>query len=80
MSAEIAPALEIIFRKSMTEGTVPEDWRVANVTPIFRKRAKANAGNYRPVSLTSVCSKLMETLMYQGTNDGALRKKLADWS
>ncbi len=57
---EISPALTILFRKSMAEGSVPADWRRANVTPIFKKGSKSDPGNYRPVSLTSICGKLME--------------------
>jgi len=57
---EIAPALTIVFRKSLASGDVPADWRLANVTPIFKKGKKADPGNYRPVSLTSICGKLME--------------------
>ncbi len=60
----------------MTEGTVPEAWRVANVTPIFKKGAKANAGNCRPVSLTSVCSKLMETLIREQMTEHLERNQL----
>ncbi len=52
---EIAPALVIIFQRSLQYGEVPEDWKSANVTPIFQKGSKAEPGNYRPVSLTSVC-------------------------
>jgi hypothetical protein len=57
---EISPALTILFRKSMAEGSVPADWRRANVTPIFKKGSKSDPDNYRPVSLTSICGKLME--------------------
>ena len=46
--------LKIIFEKSLGEGSVPNDWKCANVTPIFKKGKKSEAGNYRPVSLT-VC-------------------------
>jgi hypothetical protein len=49
-----------LFRKSLAEGSVPADWRKANVTPIFKKGSKSDLGNYRPVSLTSICGKLME--------------------
>jgi len=56
----VAVALGIIFRRSMERGEVPDDWRRANVTPIYKKGTKADPGNYRPVSLTSVCCKLME--------------------
>jgi hypothetical protein len=55
LEAEITPPLVDIFKKSFETGEVPEDWKTANVTPIFKKGSKADPGNYRPVSLTSVC-------------------------
>ncbi len=42
---------------------MPEDWRSANVTPIFKKGAKSDPGTYRPVWLTSVCCKLLESII-----------------
>ena len=56
----IAPPLTHLFNKSMQEGAVPEDWKRANVTPIFKKGVKGEPGNYRPVSLTSVPCRVME--------------------
>ena len=41
---------------------VPEDWRKATVTPVFKK-GKENLGNYRQVSLTSYPEKLIEQLI-----------------
>ncbi len=63
LKAQVAPALAAIYNASLREGQVPEDWRTANVTPIFKKGAKADPGNYRPVSLTSVCGKLLERII-----------------
>ena len=60
---KIAVPLFIIFKKSMEEGYTPEDWRQARVTPIFKKGSKRQACNYRPVSLTSVPCKIMESLV-----------------
>ena len=37
---EIAPNLAVIFNKSLSQGIVPEDWRHANVTAIFKKGAR----------------------------------------
>ena len=34
------------------DGEVPQDWKLANVTPIFKKGKKSSVSNYRPVSLT----------------------------
>ena len=59
----VAVPLAVIFTKSLQEGSVPEDWRCANVTPIFKKGSKADVGNYRPVSLTSVLCKAMESIL-----------------
>jgi len=44
---------------------VPEDWRKANVTPIFKKGKKEDPRNYRPVSLTSTREKTMEQLILE---------------
>jgi len=60
---EISNPLAMIFRTSLGSGDVPEDWRSANVTPIFKKGAKGDAANYRPVSLTSVSCKILESIL-----------------
>ena len=56
----------IIFQNSLDSGVVPEDWRVANVTPLFKKGGREKTGNYRPVSLTSVVGKLLESVIKDG--------------
>jgi hypothetical protein len=53
----IAPALTCIYQASLDTRTVPTDWRTANIVPIFKK---AKASNYRSVSLTVICSKMLE--------------------
>ncbi|KFP30250.1 RNA-directed DNA polymerase from mobile element jockey, partial [Colius striatus] len=59
----IAKPLSIIFEQSWRTSEVPEDWRKANVTPVFKKGRKNDPGNYRPVSLTSIPGKVMEQLI-----------------
>ena len=44
-------------------GEVPEDWRLADGTPIYNKGHKEDLGNYRRVSLTSVLGKVMEQII-----------------
>ena len=55
--------LALVFTRSLEEGVVPEDWRKANVTPIFKAGSKLSPGNYRPVSLTSIACKVMESII-----------------
>jgi len=50
--------LSMIFQTCYSTGCVPTDWRLANITPLLKKRAKSDPSNYRPVSLTSVACKL----------------------
>ncbi|KAK4819260.1 hypothetical protein QYF61_000471 [Mycteria americana] len=55
--------LSILYQQSWLTGEVPIDWRLANVTPIYKKGQKEDLGNYRPVSLTSVLEKVMEQII-----------------
>ena len=63
VSDVVADPLTAIFRKSLSEGKVPRDWKHFNVTPIFKKGQKYNPANYRPISLTCIASKMMEHIM-----------------
>ncbi|KFW61677.1 hypothetical protein AS28_01515, partial [Pygoscelis adeliae] len=60
LAEELAKPLSIIYQQSWLTGEVPDDWRLANVTPIYKKGRKEDPGNYGPVSLTSVPGKIME--------------------
>jgi hypothetical protein len=62
-SSSLINPLTVIFNKSLETGEVPEGWKKANVTPIFKKGTKGCPGNYRPVSLTSVPCKLLESIV-----------------
>ena len=44
----------------MRLGTVPEEWKLANVVPVFKKDNKDYTENYRPISLLSIVSKVLE--------------------
>ena len=59
----VAKPLSIIFWQSWLTGDVPVDWKLADVTPIFKKGQKDDPGSYRPISLTSVPRKIMERII-----------------
>ena len=64
MAHPVTPALTRIFQASIDQGQTPEDWKSANVSPIFKKGDKSKPSNYRPVSLTSVCCKVAEHIIH----------------
>ena len=65
-SSEIAPALALVFQASLYEQSIPDDWRKANVTPIYKpaKKDRGKAENYRPISLTSISCKILEHIIH----------------
>ena len=52
-----------LFNLSLEEGIVPSEWKEANITPLFKKGSRNKPDNYRPVSLSSVVCKLLETVI-----------------
>lgn len=52
-----------LLRSSLDKGVVPDDWKRANVTAIYKKGDRSKPANYRPISLTSNVSKIMERII-----------------
>ena len=63
LASTVSRPLAILFNQSIKQKTVPKSWKEAQITAIFKKGKKCMAGNYRPVSLTSIVCKIMETLV-----------------
>ena len=60
---QLAYPLKKLFDATMLSGKIPKKWKIAEVKPIFKKGDKRTAGNYRPVSLTSIVCKIFETFI-----------------
>jgi hypothetical protein len=58
LAEQIKVPLTYIFESSLRTQVVPEDWRTANVTPLYKKGPRDKSCNYRPVSLTSIVGKI----------------------
>ena len=63
VAVELAPALTILYQQSIDTGEVPVQWRQAIVTAIYKKGAKSDPSNYRPISLTCLCCKMLEHIV-----------------
>ena len=56
--------LKMIFENILVTSSYPDSWKLANVTPIFKKGDKQSANNYRPMSLLPICGKLLGKIIY----------------
>ena len=65
----IVPSLCKIFNKSLQLGSLPSDWKLANVVPVHKKGAKDHVENYRPISLLPIVSKVFERCVLNSIKD-----------
>ena len=73
---QISKPLAHVFNMSLQEGIVPLEWKEANIIPLFKKGSRNKSVNYRPVSLTSVICKLLETIIRDHMIDFLVKHKL----
>ena len=53
----------LIYNQSLQSGQLPQDWKLANVTPVFKNGQRNLPNNYRPISLTSHACKVLESII-----------------
>lgn len=76
LAETLATPLFILFEASIEQGIVPNQWKMARVTPIYKKGNKSDPVNYRPVSLTSVISKIFERILSEDLTDHLKKNNL----
>ena len=64
ISEIISPILVSIFNKSLANGIFPEQFKVARVIPLYKGGNKSITGNYRPVSVLPILSKVFERVVF----------------
>lgn len=62
-SSTLKQPLSIIFQNSIATGEIPTTWKLANICALHKKGSKKEATNYRPVSLTCIVSKMLESIL-----------------
>ena len=59
----MAAPLTVLFNKSLDKGVLPSEWKLAEIVAIFKKGKKTSPNNYRPVSLTCILCKVLESFV-----------------
>ena len=60
----ITKPLTMIFNSSLMNGVFPDIWNIARITPTFKSSAKKDVNNYRPISIISVFSRILERIAH----------------
>ncbi|MCP4476079.1 MAG: hypothetical protein GY821_16275 [Gammaproteobacteria bacterium] len=76
LASEICVPLARIFEYSFGHAVLPAMWRCADVVPLFKKGCTSEPGNYRPISLTCTCCRVMESIVKDSLGKFLLSHKL----
>ena len=60
----LSSSLALLFNTSLKQGCLPHDWKTASVILLFKKGDRSNPTNYKPVSLTSICYKILKRIIH----------------
>ena len=60
----ILKSLKKIFNLSLNTGILPDDWKIARVTQIYKSESRTDCGNYRPISIISNVAQVFEKVIY----------------
>ena len=75
-ASEISSPLTHIINLSLKTSTVPSDWKIAKVIPLFKSGSANDVDNYRPISILPVISKIQEKLVHHQLMDYLEKNKL----
>jgi len=72
----ISAPLSFIINLSLRTSSIPSDWKLAKVVPLHKKGDSSLESNYRPISVLSVCSKILERAVHHQLIDFLEREEL----
>ena len=75
-NTEVCLPLLIIFQNILDTGIYPSQWKLANVTPVHKKKDKQAVGNYRPISLLPIFNKMFERIVFKNIYNFLIKNNL----
>ena len=73
----VSKPLTLIYNASLEKGIFPQIWKLARVTPIYKTGSKTDVNNYRPISVLSAVSRILEQIVH---DPGADPEKIATFA
>ena len=70
--------MTMTFNSSLTDGVFPDVWNIARITPTFKSRAKNHVNNFRPISVISVFSRILERIVHDQLYEFLRANKVID--
>ena len=68
--------LSILYSRSLDTGILPDGWKRGHLTPVYKKGSRSSPNNYRPITLTSVIGKILESIIRDHILDHLIRYNL----
>ena len=65
----VAYSLLPLYKNSLTSASLPDNWKLSHVTPVFKKGKPCDVNNYRPISLLSIPGKILEVVVCNFVNN-----------
>ena len=75
-ASSVAPQLSALFNLSPSSGSVPTDWKLSKITPVYKAGDPSLVSNYHPISLLSLPSKILERIVHNKLLDYLLSNSL----
>ena len=72
----VSKPLSMVFNSSLEKGIFPDIWKLARVTPIFKSGSKKDVKNYRPISVISIFSRMLERIVHDQIFDFLLENNV----
>ena len=69
ISPLISPILRDLINRSLAEGIFPNFCKIARVVPVFKSGSSSSLGNYRPISILPIFSKIFEKIVHKQLSD-----------
>ena len=77
-ASELSKPLKIIYMSTLQSGNLPSIWKQGLVSPLFKKGKKNLPSNYRPVCLTSIPCKILESIIVDAIQMHILENQLSN--